>query len=77
MHLLDLKGICVSTSSACMSGKDESSHVLMALGLSEKQAKSAIRISYGRYNTSQEVESIVNAVCEAHDKILRATSRQR
>lgn len=72
MHLLDIKGICVSTSSACTSGKDEPSHVLMALGLSEKQAKSAIRISYGRYNTMQEVESIVAAVCSAYDKILRA-----
>lgn len=77
MHLLDLKGICISTSSACTSGNDEPSHVLMALGLSEKRAKSAIRISYGRYNTIQEVESIITAICEAHDKILRATSRQK
>jgi cysteine desulfurase len=69
MYLLDLKGICVSTSSACTSGKNESSHVLMALGLSEKQAKSAIRISYGRYNTMQEVESVIAAICEANDKI--------
>ncbi|MEN6316436.1 MAG: aminotransferase class V-fold PLP-dependent enzyme [Clostridiaceae bacterium] len=45
MHLLDLKAICVSTSSACTSGKDGPSHVLMALGLSAKQAESAIRIS--------------------------------
>ncbi|CAA7603110.1 cysteine desulfurase [Acididesulfobacillus acetoxydans] len=74
MHLLDLKGICVSTSSACTSGKDEPSHVLMALGLSEKQAKSAIRISYGKYNTMQEVESVIFAVCNAYDKIFRATS---
>jgi cysteine desulfurase len=48
MHLLDLKGICVSTSSACTSGKDEPSHVLLALGQTEQQAKSAIRISYGK-----------------------------
>jgi len=74
MHLLDLKGICVSTGSACTSGKDEPSHVLMALGLSEKQAKSAIRISYGRYNTMQEVESVISAICNAHDKILGATA---
>jgi cysteine desulfurase len=76
MHLLDLKGICVSTSSACTSGKDEPSHVLMALGLSAKQAKSAIRISYGRYNTMQEVESVVTAICNAHDKIIGSNCEQ-
>jgi cysteine desulfurase len=69
MHLLDLKGICISTSSACASGKDEPSHVLLALGLSERQAKSAIRISYGKYNTSGEVKSIVEVVCDACSKI--------
>lgn len=72
MHLLDLKGICVSTSSACTSGKDEPSHVLLALGLNAEQAKSAIRISYGRYNTKREVETIVVNICDAYDKILAA-----
>ncbi len=70
MHLLDLKGVCVSTSSACTSGKDEPSHVLLALGLSEKQAKSAIRISYGRYNTADEAKVIVKAVCDAYAKMM-------
>jgi len=69
MHLLDLKGICVSTSSACSSGKDQPSHVLLALGLTEKQAKSSIRISYGRYNTMDDVSVIVSAVCDAYTKI--------
>jgi len=71
MHILDLKGICISTSSACTSGNGKPSHVLMALGLSEKQAKSAIRISYGRYNTIQDAEAIVAAICSAYNKILR------
>lgn len=70
MHLLDLKGICVSTSSACTSGSDKPSHVLMALGLTEQQAKSAIRISYGRYNNINEVEIIVATICNAYNKIL-------
>ncbi len=69
LHLLDLKGICVSTSSACTSGKDNASHVLLALGLTEQQAKSAIRISYGRYNTPDHVKNIVQAICNVHDKI--------
>lgn len=69
MHLLDLKGICVSTSSACASGKDAPSHVLLALGLSEQHAKSAVRISYGRYNADEDVKEIVSAICNAYDKI--------
>lgn len=70
MHLLDLKGICLSTSSACASGKDRPSHVLMALGLTEQQAKSAIRISYGRYNTITDVETVVATICNAYKKIV-------
>jgi cysteine desulfurase len=69
MHLLDLKGICVSTSSACSSGKDDPSHVLLALGQTEEQAKSAIRISYGRYNTMDDIPTIVSAICDAYKKI--------
>lgn len=70
MHLLDLKGVCVSTSSACASGKDEPSHALLALGLTEQQAKSAIRISYGKYNCEDEVGKVVTAVCDAYEKIV-------
>lgn len=70
MHLLDLKGICVSTSSACTSGKDEPSHVLLALGLTEQQVKSAIRISYGKYNCEDEVHKVVSAVCDAYEKLV-------
>ena len=74
MHLLDLKGICVSTGSACNAGKDEPSHVLLALGLSEQEVKSSIRISYGRYNTIEEAEEIAKAILSAYSKILSATT---
>ena len=70
MHLLDLKGICVSTSSACTSSKDEPSHVLLALGLSKQQAKSSIRISYGRYNRVEDAKEIVLAICNVYGKIV-------
>jgi len=72
MNVLSLKGVCVSTGAACVSGKHAPSHVLLALGLSEQRAQSAIRISYGRYNTPDEVERVVAAVCEAYYKILHA-----
>ena len=73
MNLLNLKDVCVSTSSACNSGKDIPSHVLIALGLSEEQAKSSIRISYGRYNTLEEVETIVEIIHKAYTKIRDAS----
>jgi len=72
MHLLDLKGIMVSTSSACSSGKNDPSHVLLALGLTEQQAKSAIRISYGKFNTHEEVSIVASEICSAHRKIVES-----
>lgn len=77
VHLLDLKGICVSTGSACHSGKDEPSYVLLALGLTEQQAKSSIRISYGRYNTEKDVNEIVSAIRKAHEKIIATKATER
>ena len=70
MHLLDLKGICVSTSSACTSGNGKPSHVLTAIGLTEDQANSTIRISYGRCNTMNEVDTIVSSICDIHKKVM-------
>lgn len=72
MNILDLRGICISTGSACTSGKSEPSHVLLALGQSGQQANSAIRISYGRYNTTDESEAVARAVCNAYDRIKSA-----
>ncbi len=69
MHVLDMKGICVSTSSACTSKINKPSHVLTALGLTDEQAKSAIRISYGRYNSIDDVNTIVATLCDAYEKL--------
>lgn len=69
MHLLDLKGISVSTSSACTSGNGAPSHVLLALGQTEEQARSAIRISYGRYNTLDDAKQVADAICRCYRKI--------
>ena len=59
MHRLDLKGLCVSTGSACDSQDTQVSHVLKAIGLEETLAKGTIRISLGKYNTEQDVIRIV------------------
>ena len=70
MNLLDMKGVCVSTSSACTAADGAPSHVLIAMGLTEQQAKSSIRISYGKFNSANEVERVVRAVCDSYAKIV-------
>jgi cysteine desulfurase len=56
---LDLAGIAVSTGSACAAGSVEPSHVLLALGRNETDAKSAIRFSVGKDTTDQEIEHVL------------------
>ncbi len=62
LHRMDLMGICVSTGSACNSEDKEISHVLKAIGLDEDYAKGTIRISLGKYNTSEDIIKIANGL---------------
>lgn len=55
----DLKGICISSGSACHQGIIEPSHVLRGLGLPESEAMGSLRITFGRENTNQECEKAV------------------
>lgn len=58
---LDIEGFAVSAGSACSSGRVEASHVLTAMGLSESDAKSTIRISLCQFTTREEISSFVEA----------------
>ena len=58
LHRLDLKGICVSTGSACNSKETEISHVLKAMHVPEEYARGTIRISLGKDNTVEDVQKI-------------------
>ena len=62
MHRLDLKGICVSTGSACDSKETQISHVLKAIGLEVMLAKGTIRISLSKYNTEYDMMKIVQVL---------------
>jgi cysteine desulfurase len=55
---LDLKGIAVSTGSACSSGSLEPSHVLVAMGRSREEARSSVRISFGAYQSGEDVRQL-------------------
>ncbi len=66
---LDLKGIAVSTGSACSSGAVKLSHVLTAMGLDEKRVKSAVRFTFGKNNTQEEVDTTVRVLRGVVEKI--------
>ena len=63
----DLRDIAFSAGSACASGSGRSSHVLRALGLSEAQARSSIRLGFGRYTTEAELTEAIDRVIAAAD----------
>jgi cysteine desulfurase len=62
-------GIAISTGSACTSASVEPSYVLRALGLSEEDANSGIRIGLGRFTTSAEVDFAVDALSAAATRL--------
>jgi cysteine desulfurase len=61
---LDLRGIYVSTGSACSTGDPEPSHVLLAMGLSPKEAQGSIRISLGKDTREEDIDSVVGALAD-------------
>ena len=70
MNFLDSKGICVSRSSACKQGRR--SHVLEAMGLPAKVIDGAIRVSFSRFTTEEEVLALCGALEEARASLFPA-----
>ena len=66
--LLDAQGIQVSAGSACASGVLRMSHVLEAMGYSEREAMGALRVTVGRTNTSEDVETFLAAIPEVVER---------
>ena len=70
---LDLEGICASSGSACMVGSVRASHVLLAMGLPVERARSAIRLSLGKWTTAKEIADAGDAL----DRIAKRTKDAR
>ncbi len=66
---LDAKGICASSGSACSTGANAPSHVLKAIGLSDEMANGALRITFGEENTKDDIDYLVDNLCEIVEKL--------
>ena len=55
LYKLDLQGVCIAVGSACASASVKPSHVLLAMGLTEKETRESVRISFGKDNTEEEI----------------------
>lgn len=72
LFLLDEQGVSVSTGSACQAGVAQPSHVLLAMGLDEAGASSALRITLGWATTPADIDRLIEVLPEAYAKALAA-----
>lgn len=67
--LCDLHGVCISAGSACNEGQPKPSHVLKAIGLSDEEALSSIRITIGYQNTEEEIGEATEIITKLVERI--------
>jgi cysteine desulfurase len=77
LFLLDMAGVSVSTGSACQAGIPEPSHVLLAMGRGEQEARSALRFTLGRTSTEADVDALLTALPAAYAQAERAGLAER
>ena len=67
--MLDMKGICASSGSACTSGSLDPSHVLLAIGLPHEIAHGSLRMTLGADTTLEDVDYVVDCLKEIVQKL--------
>ena len=72
LYLLDAAGVQCSTGSACQAGVPQTSHVLLAMGMSEHTARGALRLTLGHTSTSADVDAFLAALPAAVERAQRA-----
>lgn len=75
LFLLDMAGISVSTGSACQAGVAEPSHVVLALGLDDRAARSVLRLTLGRTSTDDDVDAVLAALPSAYERAVASGAR--
>ncbi len=77
LFLLDVAGVAASTGSACQAGVAEPSHVVMAMGRSEQDARSVLRFTLGRTSTDADVDAVLAAIADAFARASGSASGSR
>jgi cysteine desulfurase len=72
---LDMRGIAVSTGSACSSGDLRPSHVLTAIGISEEESHGSLRVTLGKYTTKQEIDYFLDSLKEIVARLRRIAGK--
>jgi cysteine desulfurase len=72
LYLLDAAGVACSTGSACQAGLPQPSHVLLAMGIPESEARGALRLTLGHTSTRADVDAFLGALPGAIDRARRA-----
>lgn len=67
--MLDMKGICASSGSACTSGSLDPSHVLLAIGLKHGEAHGSLRLTLSEENTREEMDEVVESLKESVERL--------
>jgi cysteine desulfurase len=73
LYLLDARGVECSTGSACQAGVPQPSHVLLAMGVSPQDCRGALRFSFGRSSTPEDVDALATAIGPVVQRARRAT----
>ena len=69
LYNMDLKGVCLAAGSACASASVKPSHVLTAMGLTEREAKESVRFSFGKTNTEAEIKAAARLTKETVERL--------
>ncbi len=69
LYKMDLQGVCLAAGSACASASVKPSHVLTAMGLTERQAKESVRFSFGTTNTEEEIRQAAKLTKETVERL--------
>jgi len=71
IHALSESGICVSGGSACSTHAKKLSRALIAFGASEDETECALRVSFSHYNTTEDVDALVEALAVNVERLVK------